>query len=219
MDKLKTLIIILIIFFSPKIKSQTKTEFGLKIGTNYAKLSPNYKLGNLGYEKYKRELGFYAGGYLNFKISERFKFQPEIIFSNQKTNIELITSTVFTGTYNNEIYESIFGSEMTESIISIPTIFQYVLNRKIYIEGGTQLGLIINQKEKTIGQKYPVFGSEGKSPLISNKKLDFGLVIGIGYKISTNFKINSRYFIGIIERDSYFKSDINVWNLGIEYKI
>ena len=52
---------------------------------------------------------------------------------------------------------------------------------------------------------------------MENDKFDLGFNIGLGYKILENVRINTKYFLGIIERDNVIKPSI--FSLGIEYEI
>ena len=60
----------------------------------------------------------------------------------------------------------------------------------------------------------------GNNPQNNNTnydKFDLGFNVGLGYEIFENMRINTRYFLGLIERDNSIKP--SVFSLGIEYEI
>lgn len=217
MTKTILLSVFLIFLTTFNIKGQNSSaEFGIKAGANYAKFTPDLIINGIDFIDYKRKLGFYVGGFVNIAIADDIKIQPELIFAIQGTSvliedIEIIDSDGAT-TFSD------YKSNINESTICIPVVLQYSVNDKFYLEGGTQIGYIISRKE--VIKKDPLEQFEGiniQNPEFNYDKFDFGFTVGIGYKLSQDITINSRYFLALIERDNNIKS--SVFNLGIEYKI
>jgi hypothetical protein len=193
----------------------SSTEFGIKAGANYAQYTPDFKVGGNDFVDYKRKLGFYAGGFINIEIADKIKVQPELIFAIQGTTV-LIKDVEVSDGFTTIVSD--YKSNINESTISVPVIFQYLFNDKFYMEGGPQFGYIIDIKEEIKKEPFEQFGgNDNQDSDFDLDKFDFGLSFGIGYKISEKIGINSRYFFGLIERNNTIKS--SVFNLGIEYKL
>jgi hypothetical protein len=205
----KNFLIILILLANISINAQTtEMTFGLKSGINMSKYTPDVYVGNSRIVEYQGKIGFYIGGYSNIKISEKFRVQPELLFSNQGTKRVFEDISV---SDSNGILIGISDIEETinESVISLPIILQYFVNNKFNLEGGIQLGYVMNRKQETT--KDPFGLNQGNNSQNNNTdydKFDLGLNIGLGYKILENVRINTRYFLGLIERDNAIKHSI-----------
>jgi hypothetical protein len=214
----KNFLIILILLANISINAQTtEMTFGLKSGINMSKYTPDVYVGNSRIVEYQGKIGFYIGGYSNIKISEKFRVQPELLFSNQGTKRVFEDISV---SDSNGILIGISDIEETinESVISLPIILQYFVNNKFNLEGGIQLGYVMNRKQETTKDSFGLNqGNNSQNNNTDYDKFDLGLNIGLGYKILENVRINTRYFLGLIERDNAIKPSI--FSLGIEYEI
>ncbi|MDO5970864.1 porin family protein [Flavivirga aquimarina] len=217
MNKYLFLLALLVFIFSNEAKAQnTDMTLGIKVGANYSSYTPKFIISGLEDIRYERKIGFYLGGFVNFEISYDFSIQSELIFAIQGSkllneNIELIDINGFISIVD-------FESNINESTIIVPIIAQYFINEDFYLEGGPQFGYIITRKEKIIKDPFKEFtGTDAESIDFDYDKFDFGLTFGIGYKLSEKIAVNTRYFLGLIERNNTIKS--SVFNLGIEYKL
>ncbi|WGH75976.1 porin family protein [Tenacibaculum tangerinum] len=214
----KNIFIILILFFSISINSQnTKMQFGIKSGINMSKYTPELNVENTRLADYQRKIGFYIGGYTNIKISQKFKIQPEILFSSQGTK-RVFEDISLTDSNGELIISGDIEEKISESVISTPITLQYFINNEFNLEGGIQLGYIMNRKQEIT--KNPLdsfFGNNSQNINTNYDKFDLGFNIGLGYEVFENMRINTRYFHGLIERDGSIKP--SVFSLGIEYKI
>ena len=211
----KITLIIILLFTTISVNSQdSKIKFGIKSGINSSKYTPENYVGNIRLADYQGKLGIYIGSFLNVKISEKLKFQPELLYFNQGTKI-ILEDITLTDAQGNVIGMGNIESKISESTISLPIILQYFVSNKFYFEGGIQLGYIINRKEEITKNPFPQF-TTGNSNM-NYDKFDFGFNIGIGLSLLENMRINTRTFLGIIERDNAIKP--LVISLGIEYEI
>lgn len=207
----KSLLLIGIIVLSINWSTMAQTEYGLKTGLNVSKFS-----GTLIGAEYKQKIGFYAGGYANFGISEKFKVQPEILFALQGSNF-VIENMEIRDDPNDIPKVGDFKTKTTETTISIPIVAQYFVADGFYLEAGPQIGLILNRKEVII--ESPTDDPNFNGPAdFNNDTFDLGLAVGAGYELSDKLTLNFRYFFGLIERD-LFNVKSSVLNLGIEYKL
>ncbi len=179
--KMKKYTFILILsLISISINSQSsKIKFGLKSGINLSKYTPEQYAGNLKLANYQRKVGFYIGGFTNIKVSEKIKIQPELLFFTQGTkqvfeNITLMDSNgIYLGAGDIE-------EKISESVISLPVVLQYFIINKFNLDGGIQLGYIINRKEKIIKNPFNhSLDSINKNNQINYDKFDLGIFSGL----------------------------------------
>jgi outer membrane phospholipase A len=211
-------LIILILLVSISVNAQTsKIKFGVKSGMNLSKYTPEMYLGNTRISDYQGKLGFYIGGFTNIKISDKFKIQPELLFSNQGTK-RVFEDVSLNDSNLNTIATGDIEYKINESVISLPITLQYFITNKFNFEGGIQLGYIINRKEEITKNPFEQFlGDNSINNNVDYDKFDLGFNLGLGYNLLENVRINTRYFLGLIERDNSIKP--TVFSLGIEYEI
>jgi hypothetical protein len=208
------LLIVISIFAFTANGQQSNTSFGIQAGTNYARFTPRFINPNTEDIRYTGKVGLYVGGFVNFGISEKIRIQPSLLFASQGSkflneNVEVRLNS------NDPPTEFDFAINIIESTIVLPVVVQNYLSEKFYIEAGPQVGYIFSLKDKNVGDTLPGTDDDGTGNLSNNDKIDFGLLVGVGYKLSENFGLNSRYYFGVIERNNALKS--SVLNLGIEY--
>lgn len=215
MKKYISIILVLLVCFSIKAQ-KSETKFGIKTGINFSKYTPDIYVANSKFADYQQKIGFYLGVLMNIKLSNKLSIQPELIFSNQGTavlfNMQEINSA------GNVIGNYVIQSEIIENSITLPVDFRYMVTQNFNFELGIQLGYILNLTEKTISN--PISQTNVNNTLISPsnyERFDLGFNVGLGYKIHKNIRINSRYFLGVLERDNTFRPSII--SLGIEYEI
>jgi hypothetical protein len=211
----KCILIITITLLSFSVSSQsTEIKLGIKGGINLSKYTPEMYFGNTRLTDYKVKPGVYIGGFTNIKLSEKIYLQPELLYFNQGTRTIIEDFTLINGQDSNVTTGDI-ESIVSESTISLPINLQYLVSEKFYFEGGIQFGYIVNRKEETIKSPFPQIMATGSNS--NYDKFDFGLNIGLGIHLKENIRINTRTFLGIIERDNSIKP--LVFSLGIEYEI
>ena len=208
------LTIALVIFAFTTNAQQNNAFYGIQAGTNYAWYTPRFLNPNTEDIRYAGKVGLYIGGFVNFKMSDKLRIQPSLLFAAQGSkfineNVEVRQNS------NDPATEFDFKFNIIESTIVLPVVVQNYLSEKFFIEAGPQVGYIFSLKDKSVGDTLPGTQNDGTGNLSNNDKLDLGLLVGLGYKLNENFGLNSRYYFGVIERNNGLKS--SVVNLGIEY--
>lgn len=191
-----------------------KPQLGIKAGINWANMR------GVDIEEPSPKLLPYGGLYVNLELSNRFTFQPELLYSKQGVEFE----------------KGFIGRELSLSYINIPLMFQYGITKNISIELGPQIGILLNFKYSidygSDGQKakFEIESTNGRSPI------DFGMNLGGIYSLENGFNVYIRYNLGLISitegEDLYSPSDeINanqffhieakhsILSLGIGYNI
>jgi hypothetical protein len=208
----KILFISLILVSLQSYSQDDQSNFGIKAGATFGKFVPENSSTEFQYL-----LGFYAGGFYDFKIEEQWRFQPELLFALQGSKITSRDNVITdingnrlpgTSTFN-------FQYELYELTISIPLIVKLYLSKKFYLESGPQFGFIIDRN--LTSSQVLLDGNDNSFVNEGNGNFDFGVGIGAGYDISQNISLNFRAYNGLVKRNGGFKS--LVFNLGIEYSL
>lgn len=210
---LKLLYSLILFFAVGTIYSQDKTNgFGLKAGLNYSKYVPNKNAID-----YKHKIGFYAGGFYNFKLEEKFRFQPELLFALQGSDVE-VKNIVITDNGGNPMPNILpydFEYQINELTISIPLMGQLYLSKTFYLESGPQFGFIVDRYLSSSQQLFS--GRDGDFIVDDGDTFDFGVNLGIGCALTKKMSLNLRAYSGLIKRDDDIKSF--VFNFGLEYRL
>lgn len=196
-----------ILAISYQANAQQSVKFGPKAGANFSTLS------NLS--KTKMLPGFYAGAFAEIKFSEKFAFQPELLYSSQGAK--------------NEYSENIAGVVSQHhnhdklDYINIPLIAKYYFTNAFSVEVGPQLGFLVkadNTDKITLTNGNVL--TEERSFKDEVNSFDFGIAAGLAYDITSSFFVNARYnygFTNVGKSNQYYKDSKNgVTQLGVGYK-
>ena len=143
--------------------AQDGMSFGAKGGINMANIA--------GAEGASTLLAFHLGAFAEFKVSDKFAVQPELLYSMQGAKYEFFGSSV---TYNL-------------NYILVPVMAKYYVTDAISINAGPQLGILMSAS---------IDGADAKEGLNTT---DFGLNFGGGYNIGDNMMLDLRYNLGLSE--------------------
>jgi len=178
---MKKLFFIGLLFISGSCFSQgfvkgitSRLSFGLKAGTNYSDYTGT-DFGTSGL------LGFHAGAIVNFRITNTLSFQEEFLFSTQGAKIK----------------GDQFGEEnINVSYVTVPLLLKYRTGLGLYIEGGMQEGLRVN--ENTAESQTGSFA----------KRLDLAAIGGLGFQTKSGFGIGLRYVAGLSNVGNFSLVDV-----------
>lgn len=182
---LKKLLFLFVAFLSTSVLFAQNVHFGIKGGLNLSTITvsgANIK-GDLGYKP-----GFHIGAVIHSAISKEFSIQTEFLYSNQgyiykETNAKMVGNLNY---------------------LAAPIMFVYYPAKKFSIEAGPQLSFLLSHKAKV-----NVYQSNEFDPLVSgntsanidlkdsSQSLEFGLNVGLGYKINDNVFFSGRYNFGL----------------------
>jgi opacity protein-like surface antigen len=137
-------------------------------------MSSNIKFGIKGGVNYSKFKGADTKNKIGFVVGFYAKKNVSDKFSLQS---ELLYSTLGAKL-------KIDNSKIKLNFISIPFVLRFHPMDKFSIEGGTKLGYLLSGKGNGFKKK-------------NFKKIDYGLVVGLGYQISDNMGIGIRYYRGL----------------------
>lgn len=183
-------------------------QFGVKGGVNIA----NFTGDDIGDSDSRTS--FNLGLFMEIPFSERFSFQPEVLYSGQGF-------TAITRNQSN-IFDVDDNVEYQLNYIQIPLMAKVYLVRGLYAEVGPQFGFKVNEK---IDHKPAQSG--GSTEINSDdsyiKGFDTNLAVGAGYKFDNGFSLSARYTHGLtnIFKDNTIFEDVNVknsvWQFGVGF--
>jgi opacity protein-like surface antigen len=185
-------------------------KFGVKGGLNVASQDITVQAYQGVNTSLKNVIGINIGVFGQIKVSEKFYLQPELFYSMQGQALEIV--------YN--------GQKATQTLevnyIVLPVMAKYYTGKKFSIQAGPQLAMLVAATEKIDSSisGLPSSSTEAKSNYNST---DFGLNFGLGYEISKNVSLATRYNIGFSDVEKTVSpgtsaSKNRVFSIGVEYK-
>lgn len=166
-----------------------RASFGVKGGVNVSQLNIQNN------DSYDSKVGLHAGLLVHIHASEKWAVQPEIIYSSEGAQYK---------SSGNEV-------KVNLNFINIPVLLQYMFHNGVRLEGGPQLGFLVNAKTKT--DNASIDNNNFNSPA-------FSIPLGIGYLTSNGLGFDARYVFGVsnINKDDHPTIQSNVFQFGIFYQ-
>lgn len=190
--KKNLLMIVMMLLLSSSLIAQS-WDFGVKGGLNFASISGDDT------SDVDSRTSFYIGGFAEVKLSDKFAFQPELLYSSQ-------------GASSSEDGEDV---DLKMDYLTIPMMAKYYVAENFSLEMGPQIGFLLSSDFELMGVSV-----DFKDYM---KGVDFGLNFGLGYEFN-KFVINGRYNVGLsnIWDDEEMFGDVknqnSVIQIGIGYK-
>jgi opacity protein-like surface antigen len=197
-----TLSIIAVLAFG--FTNAQETKFGVKGGLNIANFGGDA-------EDTKSLIGFHVGGFAEFKLSEKFAIQPELLYSAQGAKIE--------ESFEDESFES----KLSLGYLNIPVMAKFYVAEGFSLEAGPQIGFLLSAKSKWEETFEGETVSGDTDVKDAYKSIDFGVNFGAGYNFTENLSAGVRYNLGLSniaenEDGDDFKLTNNVFSISIGYK-
>lgn len=197
-------------------------KYGIRAGVNIASWKGDAvnSLNNIvdvtsGYLDTKGRTGFHAGGYVSIPVGNRFSVEPGLQYSQKgyrlNGNIE-VDALSFLGANA--------GVQVQSHYIDLPVLVRAEVATGFTVYAGPQLSYLVKNNLRVDA------GVLGISLLrrdldITNefKRLDVGIVAGVGYQFSNGFNINAGYDYGLsrVDDNGNFKSFNRVVKIGVGY--
>ena len=159
--------------------AQAQLSGGAKAGLNLAQM---YGKAEGESETTDMVVGFQFGGYLNYKISETFIFQPELVFSRLGGK---------ESEYDPDFQEEI-DVKFKLDYLTLPLNFKFQVNENFGLLVGPQIGFMVGAKAKV-----DFFGTSVEADVKDQfKGIDFGANVGLSYTIN-KLSFDARYYLGL----------------------
>jgi hypothetical protein len=194
-------LMVLVMFSFLLLNAEAQLSFGPKAGLNIAKLT----ISNTTDYTYGSVVRFYGGGFANYKLSDQFAAQIEILYSGEGEKGKILANGA---TDNIKI-----------GFLNIPILFQYISPFGIYAETGPQAGFLLSITEAT--------GNNASESIKQYyKSLNFSWDFGLGYKLEKyvpGLGINARYALGFgaINKDAISGGSLKsrLFSVGLFYAL
>ena len=208
--KLSLLSVITLLLASITTNAQQEYfEYGFKGGLNLSNISGD-EVSN-----YETRTSMNIGAYGLYKILPKLGIQAELLYSEQG----------FSERFDSEEVDIDEIKSLTRmQYINLPVLVSYNLIEQLWIEGGVQVGYLVNAEEEREERSIDDSGqliSETETINQTNRYegLELGLLGGLRYKLSQNFMIQARYEKSINDIDKELAGDQfnEVWSFSVGY--
>lgn len=195
--------------FAFGIMSAQEINYGIKAGFNLAYLAGES-------EGVHPIAGFHAGGFVEFKLTDKFSLQPEVLYSMQGAEMRAIVI------YNDVNFTS--ESKARLNYINVPVMAKFYVVPRFSIEAGPQIGFLTSAKEETSFDflvDNQMYNTTEKYDIKNTvKTVDFALNIGAGFEFTKNIFAQARYNFGLTRVNDDNSRDLknSVLQISLGYK-
>lgn len=209
MKKIYSLLLITIFSFA-----YSQIHLGVKGGYNLSDLKWKMDSGSNDV-KFDSKSYFYIGGFIEFKITDKFSLQEEISYT--EIGGKLVSDVL---EYNGEAWVKIANNEYNYRYPQIQNsiLAKYYPIQKLAVIGGLNLGININPNIKTSYQYYFEGTDDGK--LENVNIINVFPFVGTEFHITSKLFADARYHFGInnMHDNDYFKVKSNFLQIGLGYR-
>jgi hypothetical protein len=206
---MKKIILTATAVFAISFANAQDVKFGIKGGLNLSSATIS-GIDEPFFGEISSRTSFHFGGVAVIKITDKFTFQPELLLNSLGVKFNL------TETQPQYFYDSSNNIKLT--YLSIPLIAKFNIFNGLYLEGGPQIGILVDAKNESsvieTSNGFTISESGTKNAKDNFKSLDFGLNIGTSYNIENNMFFSARYYYGLSD---LWKQASNT-DLGLGYK-
>lgn len=170
-----------------------ETRFGLKAGANYSSIVGDLTQG------LKFRFSGHGGIFLEIDFSEKFKLQPELLYSSQGFQFSTDLAEIQNGGAVADGND--FRTNVQLNFITVPILGKFALNDKVDVAFGPQFGFLLNQvtKIKDLDQAGTT-NADRRSSISGEFQLDYGAAVGLELTLTDNVSISPRFYIGLRNR-------------------
>ena len=181
---MKRVILFISIMFIPSIIQAQRVKFGFKGGLNLANQISNQVSFPIGVATNdKNRVSFHAGIYSQLIVGNKFGIQPEVIYSQQGARDSNYPANNAMTTY-----------------INVPIMLRYEILRKVDIQSGPQMGILVNAR----------FSNGVSNRELYNSK-EFAWAFGSGIDLPWGLRLTLRYILG---RSNIINNNAQFYNRG-----
>jgi len=195
--------------FAMGVANAQEIKFGVKAGLNLSTLTGDA-------EDAKSLLGFHVGGLAEFKITDKFSVQPELLFSLQGAKTEY--------DYNDGFNSASAEEKLRLGYINVPVMAKFYVAPGFSLEAGPQVGFNVTAKNHydyrftEFGETVTESGKDDYKDAVET--VDFAMNFGAGYEFTQNVFVQARYSLGLtnIAKDSDADVKNGVLQVSVGYK-
>jgi hypothetical protein len=186
----KTTIFIASLFLLFTAKAQ-QVHFGIKGGVNISNLNYNDNTST------DSKVGLNFGVLAHIHASRTWAIQPELMYSLEGASAKIPDGTL----------------KINLNYLNVPILLQYMFHNGFRLEGGPQIGFLLNAKTKS-----------GDVTVDNNnfQKTSVSIPLGVGYLTSSGLGLDARYVFGLSNinaNEGGPSIQSNVFQLGLFYQL
>ncbi|WP_294822418.1 porin family protein [uncultured Flavobacterium sp.] len=159
-------------------------KFGVKAGLNIANQGSDA-------ETEGSRMGLHIGGVAEFKLSENFSIQPELLYSMMGSKVNTITEDLTVEEVDNKL-----------DYLTLPVLAKYYIMEGLSLEAGPYVGFLMSAKQEDTDIKDGI------------KSIDFGLNAGVAYDLPMGVFFQARYVLGLSDINDAGDTEIG----GVTYE-
>ena len=159
-------------------------HIGVKAGANITKVDGQSF-------KQQFEYGYNLGGFAEIKLSDKFSFQPEVLFNQYTSTLD--------SSYKS-IYENVITSDQSKvklNYLTIPLLLTYRPAKILSLEAGPQFGILLDHSKNLLENGQEAF-KKGDLAMLAGAQLNLG-----GVKIGGRYQIGLANINDIDNRDKW----------------
>ena len=208
----KVLFFAALLLFSMVTINAQDVKFGAKAGVNFASITGDDT------DDLDGRTAFHLGVVAEIPISEKFSFQPELLYSaqgaSQKSSFD---------EFNYEVKEELTGKL---DYLNLPLMAKFYVADGFSLEAGPQIGFLLSAKAdyefSASGGGEDYSESDSIDLKDETKSIDFGANFGVGYKMESGLNFGIRYNLGLSnindgEGSDDFKNQNGVFQISVGY--
>ena len=202
-------------------KAESDLSFGVKGGVSF-----NHFSGDIPVDLTPQlRIGFTAGVFASYKLSDNFAIQPEILFVRKGSNFDEFDFFEYEGYEINGLRLDMY---IESNWIEIPVLLLYRINDSLELFGGPYIGFYLNGKlvAELITQPWVSIYAVDLDYDIEADDLslpDCGIVLGARYNLTEKLAIQGRWEYGIQdltdEVANFLDDDVTVNNSSFQLQL
>lgn len=208
----KRFCLLLLLFSTIFYSNAQETHFGVKAGLNYSSVVGDLTQG------IKFRFSGHAGIFLEVEFSDKFSFQPELMYSSQGFQFSSDLETIQNGGIVSN--ENDIRTNVQFNYLIIPVLGKFALNDRLSVEFGPQFGFLLNQvtKIKNLDQRDDTLPDE-RTSLSGDFQLDYGATAGVSYYLTDQLSLSPRFYIGLRNRLEGLQGNLQNYNASIQLSV
>lgn len=196
-------------------------RFGPKAGYSLSTIKAK---DNSGSEKSDPSHTFYVGGLVEYKISDKFGLQGEVLYSQLGGRLNIKEEDPNdVNTFLNVKYKTTYGT------VLVPISAKYFITEGLSVSAGANFGVIISAKRKLSADLglgmipgFELEGSDEEDIKKETNKLNIAPFVGAEYMLENGFFFDARYNMGIsnLSKDTTdgYKTTNSFFQIGVGFK-
>jgi hypothetical protein len=203
--------VLLFIFsaLTPTIVKSQETQFGVKAGLNYSSIVGDLTQG------IKFRFSGHAGVFLEIEFSDKFAFQPELVYSSQGFQFSSDLLTIQDG--GDILDQNDIRTNVQFNYLTVPILGKFVVSDLLVVEFGPQFAFLLNQvtKIKNLDQRDDTIRDD-RTSTSGNFQLDYGAAVGLEVQFDDEFSVSSRFYFGLRNRLEGLEGNLQNYNTAIQ---